>query len=149
MTSGAAHLMGNLVPSEAVYSSSATQRARPKSATLTMFRRPTKQLRAAWKEQQRKQVSYRSPCSLLFAAHTPTHPNPPPPPTHPCTLPPHPTHLHPTHLHPTPSTLQPTHQIPVDEVVDLQILHSRTDLYGHIYQHIGLVDNLLSHANVR
>ena len=136
MTSGAAHLMGNLVPSEAVYSSSATQRARPKSATLTMFRRPTKQLRAAWKKQQRKQLSYRSPCSLLFAAHTPTHPNPPtPPPTplhptppphtpapytptphtctlhptpHTCTLHPHLTHIHP-HPPPPTCTLHPAH----------------------------------------
>lgn len=32
-TSGAAHLIGNFVPSEAVYSSSSVMRARPKSAT--------------------------------------------------------------------------------------------------------------------
>ena len=47
MTSGAAHLMGNLVPSDAVYSSSMTNLASPKSATFTMFRSPIKQLRAA------------------------------------------------------------------------------------------------------
>ena len=47
MTSGAAHFMGNFVPSDAVYSSSTTNLASPKSATFTLFLSPTKQLRAA------------------------------------------------------------------------------------------------------
>ena len=49
MTSGAAHLMGNLVPSEAVYSSSMTNLARPKSATFIACLSPTRQFRAAWR----------------------------------------------------------------------------------------------------
>ena len=49
MTSGAAHLMGNLVPSDAVYSSSMTNLARPKSATFIACLSPTRQFRAAWR----------------------------------------------------------------------------------------------------
>ena len=41
--------MGNLVPSDAVYSSSMTNLARPKSATFIACLSPTRQFRAAWR----------------------------------------------------------------------------------------------------
>ena len=44
ITSGGTHLMGNLVPFGAIYSSSTTDRARPKFDTFTTLRSPTKQL---------------------------------------------------------------------------------------------------------